>query len=293
MSYDLYFKRSQPLPILELRSFFVDRRHYEMNGDQAWYGNEDTGVYFSFEPSEPEKDAESEFQAQAAFNMNMFRPHFFALEAAPEIDAFVRHFEFEIFDPQMGGMADGIFSMEGFIRSWNNSNQFGYRAYLQQEPSPDVLHTRPTEELEAVWRWNHQKESIQSSLGEDIFVPRIMWVTVGGQLGSAVVWPDGISTLIPQVDMIIVGRDELAPRRFFRAQKDTCAITQASVDGILAPFEAGAYPLPCRVPQYASPPENVERFVRGLPADSRPLEGITADKILNQELVEAARNRGS
>lgn len=293
MSYDLFFLRNKPLESAEFQSYFAGRPHYEMNGDQAWYNNENSGVYFSLERSEPGDEPDSELRAEAAFNMNLFRPHFFVLEAAPEVEAFIQHFGFAIHDPQAEGMADGPFSTEGFIRSWNEANKFGYRGFVKSSNPPNTVHARPTAQLEAVWRWNLAKEDIQSSLGEDVFVPRIMWITVDGQLASAVVWPDGIATLIPQVDMLIIGREELAPTRFFRRQKETFAIAQSAVDGILAPFESGAHPLPCRVPRYTTTPESVKQFVRGLPSNSRELAVLSADNVLNQELVDAARQRGS
>ena len=293
MSYDIYFLRDKPLEAAEFQSYFAGRPHYEMNGDQAWYNNEDSGVYFSLERADPEDEEDSELDAAATFNMNLFRPHFFALEAAPEVQAFIQHFGFEFHDPQLDGMAHGPFSTDGFIRGWNKANQFAYRALFNSEEAPDTVHARPTAQLEAVWRWNLAKEGIQSSLGEDVFVPRISWTTVDGQLASAVVWPDGIATLIPQVEMLIIGREELAPTRLFRRQKDSFAIPQTAVDGVLASFESGVYPLPCRVPQYAVPPESVKQFVRGLPSDSRALQVLSADTVLNQELVDAARHHGS
>jgi len=57
------------------------------------------------------------------------------------------------------------------------------------------------------------------------------------------------------------------------------------LDQCLAPLETGKYPLPSRVPGYHSPPERVKRFVRELVPETRKIEGVPTDRVLNAELV--------
>ena len=47
-------------------------------------------------------------------NLNYYRPHIFGMEAEPEVSGFVATFEPIIMDPQIGGMADGEYSRDGF-----------------------------------------------------------------------------------------------------------------------------------------------------------------------------------
>ncbi len=117
MSYDLFLK-SESLTADEFESYFNSRPHYTLNGDQAFYENEDTGVYFSFDYAPDELGT-------VAFNLNYYRPHFFGLEAAPEVEAFVWAFNLTIDDPQIEGMSDGPFSVDGLLRGWNAGNRFG------------------------------------------------------------------------------------------------------------------------------------------------------------------------
>jgi hypothetical protein len=106
VSYDLFF-RSNPAgkPINEntFREYFFNRPHYQIeNRTQAWYSNEDTGVYFAFELSGPAEEQDGE-PRDASFNLNYYRPHIFGMEAEPEVSGFVATFEPVIMDPQMEG----------------------------------------------------------------------------------------------------------------------------------------------------------------------------------------------
>jgi hypothetical protein len=290
MSYDLYFNRTDPLTPKEIDGFFKDRKHYTLSTGQAVYENADTGVYFLFDLKS--SDEESESQGIASFNLNYFRPHFFGLEAAPEVDAVVRHFGFSISDPQNEGMGDGPFTPEGFVNGWNAGNAFGYRAILKSENAPKVVYSRPRSELESTWRWNLERERIQSTLGDDVFVPRISWVMLGGAVASAVVWPDAIPTLIPAVDLLIIPRDELAPRGFFSkaSKKDTCYIPYEQAVNCLAPPTPNKYSLPAHIPTGKTATPDARSFVKRLTPNLQKPQFIAADSVLNAELVDASRS---
>jgi hypothetical protein len=62
MSYDLDFSVREGSPEIsdeEFAAYFKGRRHYRLNDTQAWYENEDTGVYFSFDYGDEEFDDEA------------------------------------------------------------------------------------------------------------------------------------------------------------------------------------------------------------------------------------------
>jgi hypothetical protein len=292
MSYDLYFQRDQPFTIQEFNNYFADRPHCKMEATQAWYSNEGTGVYFSFEHGGPAEANEEVPAYVASFNLNYYRPHIFGLEAVGEVAAFVREFGFGVYDPQVDGMSDGRFTGEGFLRGWNTGNEFGYSAILNSEDAPDRVFARPTAELESIWKWAREKEEIQRRLGDDIFVPGIIWLEVDGQLVSAVVWPDAIPTLIPQVDMLLVPRKEFAPRQFFTKKEDRCLIPQGMVEGLLPDLDHGGFPLPCRRPTYVDSPKAVQDFVRGLTASTHNIQRIEVAQILNAEMVLNTKKGG-
>ena len=55
-------------------------------------------------------------------------------------------------------------------------------------------------------------------------------LNVAGEVKSSVVWGDGIPTQLPEVDVVLVYRDELAPKSLFGQRvKDHCLIAHHSM----------------------------------------------------------------
>lgn len=205
MSYDLFFNATKrKLDRSSFESYFSERRWVTTrtteHGAQAWYENEDTGVYFSFEWS-PDS---------VALNVNYFRPSMFGLEAADEVTAFVEHFQPAIRDPQSEGMGEGPYSSAGFLRGWNAGNRFAHRAILSQNDEAQTFHVLPGARLQALWRWNYQRERVTDYIGTlemlPCFVPKILVALVGGNLRTLVIWDGTIPILLPDVDTILVAR---------------------------------------------------------------------------------------
>lgn len=284
MSYDLYLDRSTPVIPDEFHAFFSQRPMFRAENGQAFYENEDTGVYFIFNLATGGEREEPTHKV--SFNLNYFRPHYFAREAASELAEVIDAFGFEIHDPQNAGMGATPFSEEGFLRGWDHGNEFGYQAVLRSETPPTTVHSRPTAELDAIWRWNRQKSAIQNELGEAVFVPRVFWVLADEKLSSAVVWPDGISELVPSVDLYFIGRDQLAPRRFFRRQKDTCIVSRSELEQALGPFASAKHSLASRLFKDTPEAAGVRRFVTCLRRSEVKTTGVPMDQVLNQEIVE-------
>lgn len=230
MSYDLYFRKKEQKSLSqdEFREYFEPRRNYKVEDKQAVYENEDTGVYFSFDYTEVDvANKESEIPADnssASFNLNFLRPHIFALEAEPEVANFIKAFGFLIDDPQISGNTSGIYTSEDFIRGWNVGNKFAYESIGKS--NPDVMNTSlPSADIEKYWRWNYNLNSLRKEKGENIFVPRIMFHLVEGQVKSFTTWSDAIPTVFPVVDTVIIFRDELAPSKLFSTKNEIDFIT--------------------------------------------------------------------
>jgi hypothetical protein len=285
MSYDLYFTEPE-VTRDQFTGYFSDRHHYKVENDQAWYENEDTGVYFCFEYSnEPEEDPEAP-RGNIGFNMNYFRPHYFALEAEPEVQNFISHFDFKILDQQTNGMKDGPYSRKGIITGWNHGNEAGYDAFLNSDEPIEVTHSRPHDELESIWNWNYSREQTQNKLGDGIFVPRIMFFQIDGKTRSVIVWPDAIPILIPTVDYIVIPRQELAPRGLFKKKDDICAVSFGEALHVLKDFGTEDSPINSYSLNYTAPPKHIVTFIKSLPSQKTEMQGISLDQILNQELVE-------
>ncbi len=288
MSYDLFFTKPK-ITRADFESYFQKRRNYRLDGSQALYENEDTGTYFNFDHSESgdEEDPEAT-EYSAMFNINLFRPSYFILEAEPEVSAFVKHFKCEIEDPQ--GDGDGPYSADGLKNGWNHSNRFGYQAVLRDQEGPEKIFARPEEELTAIWKWNYKRAALARIMLEDIFIPRIRFGIFGGELASFCVWPDAISTLIPRVDRLWIPRSKLAPRPLFgRRKDDECVIPFATALPVLQPYHSDAHSLDAYKLPAPVPPKQIAAFVSKLTATKINVEGIGMDQVLTKELVDEAR----
>jgi hypothetical protein len=284
MSYDLYFhcRGSQEIPQAAFNAYFGARANYGHDGDPGRYANEDTGVYFSFQFADDrdgDEDDGGQRAATATFNVNYIRPHIFGLEAEPELAAFVRHFDLTVEDPQLNGMGEGEYSREGFLAGWNAGNDFGYRAMAGRAGASFADHVLPTERIETCWRWNIARRDLQQRLGDEIFVPVIMFIGINGRALSACVWPDGIPIALPRVDFLIIGRDELAPRKFFSRRKDQTLVEYAVAESVLTRFPMIDDTVPYRQLRYPIQPQGVVAFVKGLRPTPQKLNGIAVDKI--------------
>lgn len=180
MSYDLFFiKNKRKFLKTDFVEYFQSRPLYNIEGNQAWYSNEDTGVYFCFEYQDENSENLEELEAStkyiASFNINYNRPHIFGLEAEPEVKSFVDKFKLNIFDPQMNGMEDGPYTSEGFLQGWNEGNLFGITAMMHQNGvvlSNYDLATLPYVKIEHYWKWNYVGQNYKKKLEAKCLFPK-------------------------------------------------------------------------------------------------------------------------
>jgi hypothetical protein len=290
MSYDLYFKPRNGSFSEELfHAYFCERPNYKCEGSQAWYGNEDTGVYFVFELQTeqlPEEDDDEPLEHfPVVLNINYLRPSYFIFEAEPEVTAFVKHFDLLVSDPQMEGMGDGEYNAEKLLSGWNCGNEFGYTSILKDENNRSGISHLPAEQLHNAWRWNWSRTQIQAGVGESKFVPRIMFMNLGGTTVTVAIWPDGIPMVVTRVDYLCVPRKELAPSKFFRKKEDTTFVAWNEALPVLLKHGTqngdGSISL-----NYMTPPSDVVKFVQSLPAENRVIAGLSADRVLDREIYE-------
>lgn len=202
-------------------------------------------------------------------------------------------FDCVVDDPQMGGMGRGEYSTEGFLSGWETGNRFVCQAMLTQHPEGAPL-TLPTEKLRRIWEWNRRRAERQEREGESVFVPRILFLEGSDSVESTVVWGDGIPVLIPRVDSVLVGRHELAPRRFFLFRgPDAARVSWEELANLLEGFPRSDEPMEQIEARYDERPDAVGRFVRDLPPlDERP-EILAVEQVLDTEVIEEAREMGS
>jgi len=295
VSYDLFFlvpKDRKPPSYEEFVAWFKDRANYSNPENPGWYENEMTGVYFSFACDEEEEREEALpdglKSAQMSFNMNYFRPHIFGLEAEPEVAAFVRRFDLRVEDLEPAGAGIGAYTSEAFLRGWNEGNAFAYKSF--EGKGNFGTQTLPTAEIERCWRWNLGVTALQCSLGDQIFVPRIVFIQIAGKVQSMAIWPDGLPIALPDVDQVLLGRQELAPKKLFgRSKKDTTLMARGGLEAVLRFGIRIKEPVPHTLFRSSKTmPAEIEAFFRKLKSDSPKLEGIAVDHILNRELLESS-----
>jgi hypothetical protein len=228
MSYDLQFRREEPLTEAEFFAFFEGRRSYTREHRQVLYRNADTGVCFIFSWND---SSGVEDREKAGFSLAFCRPHFFGREAAIILNGFSKHFGFTVHDRQ--AEREGTFLAEDFVRVWDQCNRMITPEILRRAGGK-VL-SRPRSELESVWICNLARRRIQKELGAAVFVPAIKWLKIDNKLCSVVMWPDGVATLIPAVDKIVVPRSvvprgNLLPDAEPIQLKDVCIVDQAALD---------------------------------------------------------------
>lgn len=308
MSYDLSFatRDGSPLDPEAFAEHFEGRSPYRVNDEQAWYANEDTGTYFGFALENPNEFLDPEervvddepFPVTASFELNYFRPRTFALEAAPELEAFVERFDLVVDDSQIDGMGRGEFSTDGFLAGWEVGNRFACQSILSQNPEIDFP-TLPAETLRRAWNWNRCRSELQEREREETFVPRIMYLRPPSRgeeprtLQTVVVWGDGIPALLPKVDAVLVGRHELAPKRlFFFRRPDAALVPWSDVATVLAHFPAADDPVEHIQARYSERPAEVERFVREVLPLAQSPELYPVEQVLETEVIEEARRAG-
>jgi hypothetical protein len=287
MSYDLFLgPRSGQLDRGRLANYFGARAHYRLSEQQAFYLNPDSGVYFGFEFDPASKDSDP---LPISFNINFFRPSYFILEAELEASAFVRHFDLTVFDPQVDGMGEGDYRSDLLIKGWNSGNRFAFSAFLKKPADARELAIYPTAMLTDIWRWNLARAERQAQAGEEKFVPRVGFLRIDGMAKSFVLWPDGIPTIIPPVDYVLVVRKQLCSAPGF-------ATDQALLTWRQARRALGRHSMVAAdnslLPNYdREPPGELASVLRSLPAHPGEPEYLQNDQVLDKELVEQfARN---
>lgn len=295
MSYDLWLlpRSGRALDNASFVSFFKNRKWYQLDGEQASYVNEDTGVYFSFDfvaEADDEEEEDDLVYPHIFFNINYVRPHIFGLEAEQELSSVVSHFDAIVSDPQNDGMGDGEYTADGFLKGWNCGNRFGYGAFVSRMIDDQSLYAAPAARLESNWEWTYNREELSHSLGNGIFVPKFAYWLKDGQVVSGVVWGDAMSVALPEADyyllvrqdigkkgflsflkkmsMSLVKRDELAPHLSNFPKRESSSMSYWHLD-------------------YSKPPgELIDLFLAQPEIDPNLLLSLPVHEVLTKEIVD-------
>lgn len=300
MSYDLFLtpRPGNEFGRSDFLEFFESRMHYIVQQDNATYMNDATGIYFTFDFSEGEKE---DMKAPAhllkphlSFNLNYYRPHTFALEAVSELSACVEHFNFTVDDPQNEGMGVGEFTENGFLRGWNAGNMFAIKAIQSNtEYSAPPLKTIPDADLEKYWRWSFEREEMYEDLGVDVFIPRIFYFQLEGQLRTATVWTDAIPVALPRTEVVVFYREKLQKKVLgFGKDNSMSFVKFGQIEPFLKPYPLENRGLDFHLLYYEEPPKDLANFFRDQPETLPNMyKALQPDEVFGREMVaKAMRN---
>lgn len=284
MSFDLTFVTDPSRPALSAERFvgyFSARPRYTITDRTADYLDLDTGVYFTFEL----EDSPEAPQTVASFHLAYAHARFFAIEAASEIAAFVAAFGLSVDDPQADFAGPTSFSAEAFVRSWEAGNRRVCAMLTREGFGGTALF--PASVLQAAHAWNFARAELQLRLGEDIFVPTVMFGELAGTRCTIVVWSDGVPTLIPDfVDQVLVHREELAPSRslLFREERPGM-LDRAQRLEFLRDYGAHDATLGAFRPSYGDVPRELAKAISELPPLEKKLVMFPADQVLDEDVI--------
>lgn len=236
MSYDLYFYKQKGSNLSEdqISKYLTDNLvPVNENGNQWFYENEDTEVYYSFDQNEPENDPESielyenfaDFDnTHFSFNLNFLRPAFFGLEAFRFIEQFIADLNLFVLNPQSDAEKPFKPTSQELFENWNTTNLGVSKehfkemdcCYLSMDKSSDI------------WNYNYNRIRIQKELGEQYFVPKIFFFKIKetNEVITISSWTEHIPALIPPVDYILLTRKY---KRFFRTVTDNILVSRDTI----------------------------------------------------------------
>lgn len=255
MSFDLYFykKKDSQLTEEQVAEYLTNNLAHNQSGHpKQWdYENPATGVYFLIDWSEPEEEPEGielfdSFQDFTYLNfscsINFFRPVFFGLEIFPLIEKMIADLDLYVLDPQDEVDPDNPakFSSGYLQEQWVRHNNHLSLSHFEELN----LEYLPLDKSNYLWRYLTNREELQNSLTEDIYVPGyfILKSNEDGILYTACVWPQHIPIILPPVDYLIVQK---VYKRLFKEVKESGLIAYNTImDQLGHKFEAFEYEIP-------------------------------------------------
>src|SRR5262249_34968471 len=156
----------------EFTAYFADNEPWSLNGDEADYHNEETGVYFRLshrageavdEPSKG-KTAADATGPRLWFNMNFCRPRFFGREAFEELADVAEGMRLMVIADEGEEITEPGAVGEEMLRQWTRGNDWACRAILGIHGAGAGVHRFPAKALGDNWLWTYQRNDLADSL---------------------------------------------------------------------------------------------------------------------------------
>jgi hypothetical protein len=295
MNYMLHFQTKsaeKQVTHQQLKDYFTARGSYTVNDYQALYSNDSTGVYFTFEYGGI-KSTGSEQSSRILpvfFNISFGKPHIFVLEAEPELEEFIRNFSLVVSDPSMHGSSYVEFNELDFYRGWNTGNEVFYRKMLLSNPK-QKLYSWPVQEMEKIWRWDFHVNDMQSELGQQIFVPKVLFIDYQNRFNTAVVWTDGMPITLPRVEKAILYRRGFTGGVHIGKKEDIAIANIADIEPLLKDYPKTTEHLEYYTIIYKDPPKEIKHFIQAQKTvKNEELVFVPFSDLHDRELIDKIQN---
>ena len=235
MSFDLYFytKKGRTVSEKQFDAYLTDKGCSREGDVSQWlYGNDATGVYFSFQMEEENStpDDIETFESFAdfentrfSFNINFIRPNFFGLEAFPFVERLMSDLDLYALDPQCPTDPDnpGRKTADEYQAEWSKPNLNFSAEYFDEL---ELIYF-PLEKSDDYWRYNFQKDGFQERLGDDYFVPSLILTrrATGGEAVTLSTWTEHIPNVFPPADYFGINRTR---KKLFRTVQEAGVISR-------------------------------------------------------------------
>ena len=253
MSWDLYLKPSRGSPAAflgGLRHALRRTQHFtDMGGGQFEYLNDETGVYFGLDITEPAEDADAPTDEQdedddslAVVTINYARPSPFGREAAQVLSEIARDLPLLVRDDQQDGtwQTFDAATMADSYRHANLSASSALARHLAETADTAAVgHPVPRALLDYAWEWNSaraDRDARRKTEGRNLWVPKYEFIRIGGQVFSFVFWFDGVATLFPRTDLVGIHRNKYqlkSPGLFGRKRPSLAFVPRTTIQPIL------------------------------------------------------------
>ena len=193
-----------------------------------------------------------------------------------------------VYDPQIDGMTDGIYTPGGFLKGWNSGNDFAHSALFSASASTEI-HSLPAATLEAHWRWNVGLDALRERYAaENLFVPQIWYVSYRGRLCSAVSWAEGADTALPLVDLILTYRSPSRLAKLAGGKPEQLVVKMSGVMPRLERFERRGDPYEHFIVRFGGSraASGMAKLVEGRHGNWNELRRLNNARVLNAEIVD-------
>lgn len=290
MSYDLFFykRKDSNLTTDQIGEYLSNNlTPVNENGNQWFFENEDTEVYYSFETSDdPDEEVEIEelpdsykdfVNTGIAFNLNFIRPSFFGQEAFIFVETFINDLDLFVLNPQGDDDTPSKPTGKYLFENWNKTNIWASKEHFDDESLFCSI-----DKANKVWEYNYMRQQIQDEIGEDYFVSKNFFFkeTETNKVVTLSMWTEHIPNILPISDYYLLGRKY---KKLFKTVEDMVLLTRDDFNSTFSSyFEPYSVTETIIIhPDKAASIEKVFNSVKSNLNFKKHLERIAADSITN------------